>query len=108
MNMLNSLLSNLGNLDEIAAKLGLPADTVQGLIQSVQEKMNGGGDIMSAVAQSAQEHGVSLDRLQGLLGEGGGGVQDILGKVTSALDQDGDGNPLNDLGALAKGLFGQK
>ena len=39
---------------------------------------------------------------------GNGGAQDMLGKVTSALDKDGDGNPLNDLGELAKGFFGKK
>lgn len=104
MNILSGLL---GNLDEIAAKLGLPADKLQGLVSSVQEKMGNGGDIMSAITQSAQEHGVSLDNLQGLLGNSGG-AQDLLGKVTSALDKDGDGNPLNDLAGLAKGLFGQK
>jgi len=30
----------------------------------------------------------------------------LLGQVTGALDKDGDGNPLNDLSGLAKGLFG--
>ena len=107
MNILSGLLGNMGNLDEIAAKLGLSADKLQGLVISVQEKMGSGGDIMSAISQSAQEHGVSLDNLQGLLGNSGG-AQDLLGKVTSALDKDGDGNPLNDLAGLAKGLFGQK
>ena len=105
MSILNGLL---GNLDEIAAKLGLPADKVQALVQSVQEKMGNGGDIMSAVTQSAQEHGVSLDSLKGLLGGAEGGAQDMLSKVTSALDKDGDGNPLDDLGEMAKGLFGRK
>lgn len=108
MNMLNGLLGNLGNLDELAAKLGLPSDKVQGLVQSVQDKMGSGGDMMSAITQSAQEHGISLDSLKGLLGNAEGGAQDLLGKVTSALDKDGDGNPLNDLGEMAKGFFGKK
>lgn len=103
MSMFDGLL---GNLDELAAKLGLPADKVQGLVAAVQDKMANGGDMMSSVTQAAQEHGVSLESIKGLLGNGG--AQDMLGKVTSALDKDGDGNPLNDLGELAKGLFGKK
>jgi hypothetical protein len=36
-------------------------------------------------------------------------VQDnpqILSGLTSALDRDGDGNPINDVLGMAKGLFG--
>jgi hypothetical protein len=103
MSMFDGLL---GNLDDIAAKLGLPADQVQGMMASVQEKMAGGGDMMSAVMSVAREHGISMDSLSGLLQ--GGGAQDMLSQVTGALDKDGDGNPLNDLGGLAKGLFGKE
>ena len=105
MSILNGLL---GNLDELATKLGLPSDKVQGLVQAVQDKMANGGDMMSSVTQAAQEHGVSLESLKGLMANGGSGAQDLLGKVTSALDKDGDGNPLNDLGDLASGFFGKK
>lgn len=103
MSILNGLL---GNLDELADKLGLPADKVQGLVQAVQDKIANGGDMISSVTQAADEHGVSLESLKGLLG--GGGAQEMLGKATSALDKDGDGNPLNDLGELAKGFFSKK
>ena len=30
----------------------------------------------------------------------------MLGKLGSFFDRDGDGNPLNELGGIAKGLFG--
>lgn len=105
MNLFENLL---GNIDAIAGKLGLPADQVQGIVQSLQEKVANGGDMMSAVSQAAQEHGLSLDSLQGLIGNVGGGAQDMLGKLTGALDKDGDGNPLNDLAGIAKGLFGKE
>ena len=98
----------LGNLDEIAGKLGLPAEQVQSIVQGLQDKVAGGGDHLSALTQVAQEHGLSLDSLQGLLGNAGEGAGGLLGKVTGALDKDGDGNPLNDLGGLAKGLFGKE
>ena len=105
MSMFDGLL---GNIDEMAEKLGLPKDQVETMVQAVQAKMAGGSDMMSSVMSTAQEHGISLDSLQGLLGgASGGGVQDMLAKATSALDKDGDGNPLNDLGGLASGLFGK-
>ena len=103
MSMLDSLLDNI---DDVAAKLGLPADQVKTMIGTVQEKMAGGGDMMSSVMSVAQEHGISMESIQGLLGSAGGGAQDMLSKVTGALDKDGDGNPLNDLGSIASGLFG--
>lgn len=104
MGMFDDLLGNL-NIDDFAAKLGLPAEQVQALAQSVQGKMAGGGDLISAVTQAAQEHGISLESLQGLVGKAGG-ADGLLSQVTGALDKDGDGNPLNDLSGLAKGLFG--
>jgi hypothetical protein len=41
--------------------------------------------------------------LQGLIGGGPGG---LLGQIGGMFDRDGDGNPLNELGGIAKGLFG--
>ena len=46
---------------------------------------------------------------EGSLGEYARMVQDnpqILSGITSALDRDGDGNPINDVLGMAKGLFG--
>lgn len=130
----------LGNLDEIAGKLGLPADKVQALTQGLQDKVANGGDYLAALTETAKEHGVSLESIQGLFGNAGEGIQNALGnagegiqnlagnasegiqnlagnasegakglfdKVTGALDKDGDGNPLNDLGGMVKGLFGK-
>jgi hypothetical protein len=109
----------LGNLDEIAGKLGLPADKVQALTQGLQDKVAGGGDYLSALTDAAKEHGVSLESIQGVFGNAGEGIQNMLGgagegaqgmlgKLTGALDKDGDGNPLNDLGGMVKGLFSKE
>jgi hypothetical protein len=35
-----------------------------------------------------------------------GGPEAILGKIGGLFDKDGDGNPLNEFGSIAKGLFG--
>ncbi len=100
MSLLNSLLDNI---DDVAARLGLPADQVQALVAGVKDRIAGGADPLAAFTAVAQDHGLSLDRLSGLMGGQGGG--DLLAKATAALDRDGDGNPLNDLGNLAKGLL---
>ena len=101
--------SILGNLDDYAAKLGLPAEQVQSVVHAFQEKLATGGNPVSALQDIAKDHGLSADSLQSLLGGAGagGGAQDMLAKGMAALDKDGDGNPLNDLGGLAKGLFGK-
>ena len=98
----------LGNLDDVAAKLGLPADKLSALAETVQAKLGQGGDQIAALTEAAKEHGVSLESLKGLMGNAGEGAQDLLGKVTSFLDKDGDGNPINDIGEMAKGFFGKK
>jgi len=101
----------LGNLDDMAARLGLPKEQVQALMQGFQEKVAGGADHLSALTQVAQDHGLSLDGLKGLLGNAGGGASEgagtLVGKLAGALDKDGDGNPLNDLAGMAKGMFGK-
>ena len=94
----------LDNIDDVAAKLGLPADQVQNVVATIQSKLGDGSDHMSALAAAAQEHGISLDSLQNMIPAGG---QDMLAKAEAMLDRDGDGNPLNDLAGMAKGLFGK-
>lgn len=89
---LGSLLGNLGNVEELAAKFGLPADQVQNILGSLGDKMGQGGDQMSALMEAAQEHGLSVDALKGMFenftqgsgdGEGPlGGLTDMLGKLT--------------------------
>lgn len=89
---LGSLLGNLGNVEELAAKFGIPADQVQNILGSLTEKMGQGGDQMTSLMEAAQEHGLSVDSLKGLFenftqggGEGSsplGGLGDMLGKLT--------------------------
>jgi hypothetical protein len=95
----------LGNIDELAAKVGLPADQVKSLTDSFGAKLGAGGDHVSALTEMAQEHGLPVEKLQEMLA-GVGGPDAIMAKVSGFLDRDGDGNPLNELGAMAKGLFG--
>jgi hypothetical protein len=103
MGILDGLLDNVGG---IAEKLGLPAEKAQEIAASLTEKLSGDGDKMQAIQDLAAEHGISVDKIKDMLG--GDGEGSILGKVTGFMDKDGDGNPLNDLAGMAKGLFGGK
>jgi hypothetical protein len=94
----------MGNIEGVAEKLGLPADKAGSLMTSLQETLSGGGDKMQAVQDLAEQHGVSVDKIKEMLG----GEDSWLGKASGFLDKDGDGNPLNDLAGMAKGLFGGK
>jgi len=94
----------LDNIDDVAAKLGLPADKVQAVVANLKDKVAGGGNPLEALSAAAQEHGISLDHLKSMLPEGGAG---LMAKATSALDKDGDGDVLDDLQGMAKGLFGK-
>jgi hypothetical protein len=94
----------MGNIEGVAEKLGLPADKAGALMTSLQETLSGDGDKMQAVQDLAEKHGVSVDKIKEMLG----GEDSWLGKASSFLDKDGDGNPLNDLAGMAKGLFGSK
>jgi hypothetical protein len=96
----------LGNVESMAEKLGLPADQVKSLIESATSKLGDGGDHMQALTSAAAEHGLSLDSIQGLLGNLGG-AEGIMGKVTEMLGgAAGEGeNAAGGLLDMAKGLF---
>lgn len=105
MSILDGLLDNL---DDLAGKLGLPVDKAQAFADTVKAQLENGGDKIAALTSAAQEHGISMESVQGMIGNLGADAQAMLGKVTDMLDKDGDGNPLNDLGGMVKGLFGGK
>ncbi len=103
--MFDKLLENL-NIDDIAGKLGLPADQIQSLAQSLSANLSGGGDTMAALMQAAEQHGLPVDKIQEMLGGlGGGGAEDLLGKVSGMLG--GEAGGLGGLADAAKGFLGK-
>jgi hypothetical protein len=95
----------LGNLDGVAEKLGIPVDTLQSLATSAQEKLANGGDLSSLFAL-AQEHGLSMDKVQELMSHAS--VGDLMGKAQEMLGgAGGSGSPLDGLADMAKGFFGK-
>jgi hypothetical protein len=110
MSILDGLL---GQVDDIAAKLGLPADQAKTMLSGLTEQLQNGGDVTKTLTDTAAKFGVAPDKLEALTGADGplGGLMAKLGGaggLLSGLDKDGDGNPLNDLAGMAKGLFGGK
>jgi hypothetical protein len=115
---MSGILDGLGNLDELGARFGISPDQIRSVTDTLGAKLQGGAGQTQAIADAAGEHGLSFEKLQGLLaGLGGTGALeklgldpngDILGQVTGFLDKDGDGNALDDLADMAKGFFGGK
>jgi hypothetical protein len=103
--MFDDLMRNFGDLEAVAARIGLQPDQMQALMSEIGGKIASGETDVAALATTAAEHGVSADKLQELLGTFGG-PEAILGKLGGFFDKDGDGSPMNDLSGFAKGLFG--
>ncbi|MBC2777902.1 hypothetical protein [Parasphingopyxis marina] len=123
MGILDGLLNQSGgglDLDDLAGKVGLSADQLRTGADSILGRLAGTGtdDPDVAASEAAAETGLPLDRLQELLpqltqhlgmGEGGdgasGGIGGLVEQAKGFLDRDGDGNPLDDIADMAKGLF---
>lgn len=103
--MFGDMIGKLGGLETIAAQIGMTPEQMQGLMTEISGKIGSGETSVAALAETAATHGVSADKLQELLGQFGG-PEAILGKLGGMFDRDGDGNPMNELGGIAKGLFG--
>jgi hypothetical protein len=117
MSALDSILSQIpGNIDiaNLAAKVGIdPAMAEKAVAALGQAHATPGDTVVSAAAQTGLGAGVLQQIVAQIGGEGSLGqfaqllqahpqAQSLLGM----LDRDGDGNPLNDLAGMAKGLFG--
>lgn len=121
MGILDGLLGGNGNIDlaDLAGKIGIAPDELKNGAESLLSKLAGGNDAASAAQSTAAETGLPLDKLQALLpalassfGHADvngllGSLQEKAGGLLGAFDKDGDGNPLNDLAGMAKGLFGK-
>lgn len=94
----------LGNLEGVAEKLGIAPDQLQSLAAAAQEKLAGGAD-MSSLLQTAQEHGISLDKMQELMSSLP--VGDLMSKAQGMLGGEGGDSPLGGLADMAKGFFGK-
>ena len=117
MSMFDSILGQLGgNLDiaGIAAKFGIDPSVAQTAITALAGAHSQPGDtVETAAAQTGIDSGTLGQIAAHLGGEGGlGQLSEMIQNHPQAaglfnmLDRDGDGNPVNDVMGMAKGLFG--
>jgi len=117
MSLFDNILSQVGgNLDvgSIASKFGIDASTAEQAIQALGQSHAAPGDTVATAAASTGLDAGMLGQLASHLG-GDSGLGQLSGllqgnpalsQLASGLDRDGDGNPLNDIAGMAKGLFG--
>ena len=116
MAMLDGLLSQISqhvDVADLAQKVGIPQDAAAAAIGALAQAHTDPGDTVE-VAQGTT--GLSPDILNQIIGHIGG--EGSLGRfatllqekggILAALDKDGDGNPLDDVGNMISGLFGKK
>lgn len=118
MSLLDGLLGQLGpNVDvaNLAAKVGLDPALAEKAIAALGVAHQEPGD---TVASAAEKTGIDSGILEQIVGHIGGEgsltqfnqlLQDHpqAASIFSSFDKDGDGNPINDLLGMAKGLFGK-
>ncbi|WP_226017468.1 hypothetical protein [Novosphingobium sp. FKTRR1] len=112
--ILGQVSSNV-DVQNLATKVGIDPSQVESAIAALAAGHQAPGDTVETAAATS---GLGSDVLQQIVGHIGGEGSlasfatalsqhpDAAKLVTGFLDKDGDGNPLNDLGGLAKGLFG--
>jgi hypothetical protein len=106
MGMLDGLLGQIGGagqLADLASKVGLSEEQVKMGMSALGQAHPQPGDTVQSAADAS---GLPTDKLQGLLGAIGG--ESTLNKYASFLDKDGDGQVMDDITDMAKGLFGGK
>ncbi len=115
--MLDGILKNIGGAPDdvaaLAAKVGLDPKLVEKGLASLAQTVSAPGDTIDL---AAQQTGLGKDVLTKVVAQLGG--EAALGQIASQfgqnpadlmklLDRDGDGNPINDVIGMAKGLFGK-
>lgn len=119
MSILDSLLSQVSqhvDIGNMASKLGMEPGQVEKAVTSLAKSHAAPGDtVITAAAETGIEPGKLSQIIDQIGGEGSLGKfsqmlnddKSLLGKAAGFLDRDGDGNPLNDITGMAKGLFGK-
>ena len=87
----------------MAEKLGIDPETAAKAVAALGEAHQDPGDTIEvAQAKTGLDAGI-LNQIRDAIGGEGS-----LSKFAAMIDQDGDGNPLDEIADFAKGLFGKK
>lgn len=119
MGIFDSIMQQVSGTDieKLAAKVGIDPDMAEKAIGALGVAHTQDADtVEAAAAQTGLDSSTISQIVEHIGGEGSLGhyaqmIQDqpeILSGLSSALDRDGDGNPLNDVLGMAKGLFGKE
>jgi hypothetical protein len=104
-----------GGVQQLLDKTGINADQLQTLLPQLLSAFQSGADAQTIAQQVSQSTGLDngmvakvvefalphLQKILGNSGEGGG----MLGSITGFLDQDKDGNAMDDIAGMVGGLF---
>ena len=106
MSVFDTILKGIGGAPDdvanLATKLGIdPALAEKAIAALGQAHQQPGDTVEAAAATTGLSSGVLSQIVEHIGGEGS------LAAFAGMLDRDGDGNPLNDIAGLAKGLFGK-
>ncbi len=120
MSILDGILKQVAgspdNIASIAEKVGIDPSMAEKAVAALGASHAEDGDTVELAAEKTGLDSGALGNIMEQLG-GEGALGDIAGKMqgegglaglASMLDRDGDGNPLNDIAGIAKGLFGKK
>ena len=105
MSILDGILKNIGGAPDdvanLATKIGIDPAMAEKAISALGMTHQMDGD---TVTLAAEKTGLSPDILNQVVSAIGG--EGSLTHFASMIDKDGDGNPINDVLGMAKGLFG--
>ena len=105
MSILDGILKNIGGAPDdvvnLAAKIGIDPVMAEQAIAALGKTHQLDGD---TVTLAAEKTGLSPDILNQIVTAIGG--EGSLSNFASILDRDGDGNPVDDIMDMAKGLLG--
>lgn len=119
MGLLDGILKQVAGspdtIAQLAEKVGIDAGLAEKAVAALGQSHPEDGD---TVELAANKTGLDTGKVTEILGQlgGEGALGDIVGKlgenpqlssVFDMLDRDGDGNPLDDIAGMAKGLFGK-
>lgn len=118
MSLFDSILKGIGgapdDIGNLAAKVGIDSGMAEKAIAALGEAHQMEGDTVElAAAKTGLDTGKISEIVAQIEGEGSlmefaNAIRNDPSSIMGLLDRDGDGNPLNDLAGMAKGLFGKK
>lgn len=107
MSIFDSILKGIGgapdDVTNLATKLGIDPAMAEKAIAALSKAHQAPGDTVETASTAT---GLPTDTLNQIVAAIGG--EGSLTEFANMLDRDGDGNPLNDILGMAKGLFGKQ